>query len=112
MLVGWFSQILEWEWLGKLGWLETVTPVMGGELGEQVGNQSNQGGLGGCSGFPVVVRIRYDGFLLGFGVETRVWVQSPGQTILGGSGGGGQFGTGETGGFVGELGWMDDTGLV
>jgi hypothetical protein len=27
-------------------------------------------------------------------VETRVWVQSPGQTILGGSRGGGQFGTG------------------
>ncbi len=62
-----------------------------------------------------VVRLTYTGFCLGFGVETRVWVQSPGQTILGGSGGGGQFGTGETGGFVGELGWMlgiYDTGLV
>ena len=43
----WFSQILEWEWLGKLGWLETVTPLMGGELGEQGVNKSNQGGLGG-----------------------------------------------------------------
>ncbi len=57
----------------------------------------------------IVVRLTYTRFLLGIGVETRVWVQSPGQTILGGSGGGGQFGTGETGGFVGELGWM---GLV
>ena len=28
------------------------------------------GGLGGCSGFQNVVRIRYDGFLLGFGVVT------------------------------------------
>jgi len=48
-------------------------------------------------------------------VETRVRVQSPGRTILGGSRGGGQFGTGETGGFVGKLGWMgwmDDTTLV
>lgn len=27
-------------------------------------------------------------------METRVWVQSPGETILGGSRGGGQFGTG------------------
>ncbi len=54
----------------------------------------------------IVVRLTYTRFLLGIGVVTRVWVQSPGQTILGGSGGGGQFGTGETGGFVGELGWM------
>jgi hypothetical protein len=69
-LVGWFSEILEWEWLGKLGWLETVTPVMGGELSEQVGNQFNVGGLGGCSGFQNVVRIQYDGFCLGFGVVT------------------------------------------
>ncbi len=63
----------------------------------------------------IVVRLTCTRFCLGFGVETRVWVQSPGQTILGGSGGGGQFGTGETGGFVGELGWMlgiYDTGLV
>ena len=59
--------------------------------------------------FRIVVRLTYTGFCLGFGVETRVWVQSPGETILGGSGGGGQFGTGETGGFVGKLGWM---GLV
>jgi hypothetical protein len=66
---------------------------MGGEQGEQVGNQSNQGGLGGWSGFQNVVRIRYDGFLWGNGVETRVRVQSPGRTILGGSGGYGQFGT-------------------
>jgi hypothetical protein len=44
--------------------------------------------------FRIVVRLTYTGFCLGFGVETRVWVQSPGQTILGGSRGGGQFGTG------------------
>ena len=44
--------------------------------------------------FRIVVRLTYTGFLLGFGVVTRVWVQSPGETILGGSRGGGQFGTG------------------
>ncbi len=44
--------------------------------------------------FRIVVRLTYTGFCLGFGVETRVWVQSPGETILGGSRGGGQFGTG------------------
>ena len=31
-----------------------------------------------------VVRLTYRGFCLGFEVETRVRVQSPGQTILGG----------------------------
>jgi hypothetical protein len=41
-----------------------------------------------------VVRLTYTGFCLGFGVETRDWVQSPGQTILEGFGGCGQFGTG------------------
>jgi hypothetical protein len=42
----WFSQILEMVWDG-LGWMELVIPVMGGELGEQGVNKSNQGGLGG-----------------------------------------------------------------
>jgi len=28
------------------------------------------GGLGGCSRFPVITRIQYDGFLWGFGVVT------------------------------------------
>ncbi len=51
------------------------------------------GGLGGCSRFPVITRIQYDGFLWGFGVETPDGYQSPGWTILGCSGGSGQFGT-------------------
>ena len=51
-------------------------------------------GLGGWNGFQNVVRLTYRGFCLGFEVKTRVRVQSPGETILGGSRGGGQFGTG------------------
>ena len=50
--------------------------------------------LGWSSSFPDVVRIQYDGFLLGFGVVTPDGDKTPGRTILGGSGGGGQFGTG------------------
>ncbi len=64
----------------------------------------------------IVVRLTYTGFCLGFEVETKVWVQSPGETILGGFGGGGQFGTGETGEFEGKNGinggWIYDFGLV
>ena len=57
----------------------TVTPVMGKELGNWVVmsvNKSIGGGwrwfgwMGWWSQFPVVVRIPYDGFLLGFGVVT------------------------------------------
>jgi hypothetical protein len=46
---------------------------------------SGRGGcrwLGGCSRFPVITRIQYDGFLWGFGVETPDGYQSPGWTIL------------------------------
>jgi hypothetical protein len=45
-------------------------------------------------GSRIVVRLTYRRFCLGFEVDTRVWVQSPGETILEGFGGGGQFGTG------------------
>ena len=45
---GWCGLARFWNgWLGKWEWLETVTPLMGGELGEQGVNKSNQGGLGG-----------------------------------------------------------------
>jgi hypothetical protein len=48
---GWIGLARFWKWFGLVWdgweWLETVTPLMGGELGEQVGNKSNQGGLGG-----------------------------------------------------------------
>jgi hypothetical protein len=80
-----------WGWLG---WLVLVTPEIGGEQGVNKSHGGWLGKMGGCSGFQNVVRIRYDGFLWGFGVETPDGYQSPGQTILGGSRGGGQFGTG------------------
>ena len=57
---------------GVDGVVGVVTPV-NGERCQQVGNKSVGGGVGGCrwwSQFPVVVRIPYDGFLLGFGVMT------------------------------------------
>lgn len=45
---GWIGLARFWKWFGMVWeWLELVIPVMGGELGEQVGNKSNQGGLGG-----------------------------------------------------------------
>jgi len=62
-----------------------------------------------------VVRLTYRRFCLENWVRRAKQGYGPGETILGGSRGGGQFGTGETGGFVGKLGWMmgmDDTGLV
>ena len=86
--MGWMDG---WGWLG---WLVLVTPEIGGEQGVNKSNGGGWSGWGGCSRFQIVVRIRYDGFLWGNWVETRVWVQSPGETILGGSRGGGQFGTG------------------
>ncbi len=86
--MGWMDG---WGWLG---WLVLVTPEIGGEQGVNKSHGGWLGKMGGCSGFQNVVRIRYDGFLWGFGVETPDGYQSPGQTILGGSRGGGQFGTG------------------
>ena len=47
---------------------------------EVVGGGS--GGWGGLVVFQIVVRIPYDGFLLGFGVMTPDGYQSPGGTIL------------------------------
>ena len=71
-----------------MGWLESVTPVNGeldvNRLGtsrlEVVGVDGD--GWDGWSQFPVVVRIPYDGFLLGFGVVTPDGDKTPGRTIL------------------------------
>ena len=60
--------------------------------------------LGWSSSFPVVVRIPYDGFLLGFGVVTPDGDKTPGQTILEVLGGMGSRYRVQTGGFVGILG--------
>ena len=60
----------------------------------------------GVVGFPVVVRIPYDGFLWGFGVVTPDGDKTPGQTILEVLGGMGSRYRVQTGGFVGILGWM------
>ena len=97
-----------WEWLGMdgdgWGWLVLVTPEIGCEQGVNKSNGGGWSGWSGCSRFQIVVRIRYDGFLLGFGVVTPDGYQSPGRTILGGSGGGGQIGTGRNRWFCWEIG--------
>ena len=74
-------------WSGWSGWRIVNTRNRG--IGCQQGvNKSIGGGrggcrwLGGCSRFPVITRIQYDGFLWGFGVETPDGYQSPGWTIL------------------------------
>lgn len=82
-------------WLGKLevdgsgwGWMGNYPPVDGEDDVNRLGtsllevDEVGVGGWGGLVDFQIVVRIPYDGFLWGFGVETRVWVQSPGRTIL------------------------------
>ncbi len=63
----------------------------------------------GVVDFQIVVRIRYDGFLLGFGVGTPDGDKTPGRTILVVLEVVDNLGQDETGGFVGKLGWM---GLV
>jgi hypothetical protein len=66
---GWISLARFWKWFGLVWdgweWLETVTPLMGGELGEQVGNKSNQGGLGGLGGFQDCCQVDLYGVLFG-----------------------------------------------
>ena len=76
------------------GWM--VEPNSGwlGKLEIDGVDEVGVGGLGGCSGFPVVVRLTYRGFLWGNGVLGPLTGFRPGETILGGSRGGGQFGTG------------------
>jgi hypothetical protein len=79
-LVGWFSQILggweNWGWLEWMGGLVTFPPVDGEDGVNRLGtsrlevDEVGVGGLGGCSSFPVVVRIPYDGFLWENGVVT------------------------------------------
>jgi len=80
---------------------KSVTPVMGKELGGDVGERVGWRWLdvvsvvwGGLVVFQSVVRIPYDGFLWGNGVLGPLTGFRPGETILGGSRGGGQFGTG------------------
>ena len=71
--------------------------------------------MGGGSRFQNVVRIRYDGFLLGNGVGTPDGDKTPGYTILEVLEVVDNLGQDETGDFVGKLGsmgWMDDTGVV
>ena len=74
------------EWMGRL---ESVTPVNGeldvNRLGTsrlEVDEVVEVDGVG-VVGFPVVVRIPYDGFLLGFGVVTPDGDKTPGGTIQG-----------------------------
>ena len=82
-------------WLGKLGvdgvdgdgWgiVNTRNRGIGCQQGVNKSIGGGRGGcrwLGGCSRFPVITRIQYDGFLWGFGVETPDGYQSPGWTIL------------------------------
>ena len=60
--------------------------------------------LGWSSSFPVVVRIPYDGFLLGFGVVTPETGKTPGRTILEVLEVVGTRYRVQTGGFVGDIG--------
>lgn len=97
-------------WLGKLGWLETVTPVMGGELGvNRVGTSPIKvewvGIVGSkmSSGFDMTGFYWDLGWRLGSGFkvqEKRFWKVLEGVDNLG---------QGTNRGFVGKLGWM---GLV
>ena len=77
------------DWLGWLGWMVTFPPVNGeldvNRLGTsrlEVDEVVEVDGVG-VVGFPVVVRIPYDGFLLGFGVVTPDGDKTPGGTIQG-----------------------------
>jgi len=94
------------------GWLGNYPPVDGEDGVNRLGtsrlevDEVGVGGLGGCSGFPVVVRLTYRGFLWGNGVLGPLTGFRPGGTILGGSRSGGYKVQCPNREFVGISGWM------
>ena len=102
-LVGRFSRNLEWEWLGKLGWLETVTPWVVNWV-NRLGTSPIKVDWVGVVDFQLSSGFDMTGFYWDLGWVHQRRVKPPGQPILEVLEGVDNLGQDETGGFCWEIG--------